>query len=391
MFTSIRKSKLVKLAAATAALGSIAAIGFVGNSPASADPQQFTALAGVGSDTTQDVLNALAGFENGISYTPLQSTAATGRQQVISFNATGTDCITTRTTGVSFNRPNGSTGGRRALSRAIDGTGYGTALCSGPADISGLVDFARSSGGPSGTTGALTYIPFGRDGVSFATYRAAGSPVTTLTRAQLTTLFTNGRTTIGGVSILPCGIQTSSGTYGFWNSVTTATAGQEDTATTECNAYLGRSQENDGAALKARGDAAQTAVPGTQVIIGFSAGAYAAKSNGAAAGAPPAGVLIGSVSDNGSGVNLGAPLTGTAPNLVPSATFFNDTIFGRRVYNVFPTTVITGFGNAPLKSIFVGPTSTLCSAVSTINTFGFLVAPDCGVTTITGDLVVGQL
>jgi hypothetical protein len=402
MFKSTRTSKMVRLAAAVAAACSIAAIGFAGNSPVNADPKQFTALAGVGSDTTQDVLNALAGSENNTSYPPLASSVATGQQQVISFNATGTDCISTRTNGLAFNRPNGSTQGRRALSRAQDGTGYGTALCAGPTDISGLVDFARSSSGPSGSTGLLTYIPFGRDGVSFAYYRAAGAPVTTLTRAQLNSLFINGRTTINGVSILPCGIQLGSGTKGFWETATGVTTAQEDAATNECNLLIDadpltpgvqpdRAQENDGTALKTRGDLAQAAVPGTQVVIGFSAGAFAAKSNGAAAGAPPAGVGIGSISDNGAGVNLGAPLSGTVPNLVPSSTFYSDGTFGRRVYNVFPTSVISGFGNLALKNLFVGPTSQLCVASSTINKFGFLVAPDCGVTTITGDLVSGQL
>ena len=62
MFKSTRKSKMVKVAAAAAAVGSIAAIGLVGNSPAQADPQFPSAFVGVGSDTTQDVLNALAGY-----------------------------------------------------------------------------------------------------------------------------------------------------------------------------------------------------------------------------------------------------------------------------------------------------------------------------------------
>ena len=49
---------MVKVAAATAAIGSIAAIGFAGNSPANADPKQFSAMVGFGSDTLQEVTNA---------------------------------------------------------------------------------------------------------------------------------------------------------------------------------------------------------------------------------------------------------------------------------------------------------------------------------------------
>ena len=368
---------------------------------ANADPKQLSAAVGVGSDTTQDVVNALAGFTNGFNYTPVQSSSASGSRQIISFDALPpagvTDtCITPKVGGPTFTRPQGSSAGRRALSRAIDGTKYGSAVCGGVQDVSGMVDFARSSAGPAGgDVGTdLTYIPFGRDGVSFAAYRAAGSPVTSLTRAQLTSLFTTGPQVIGGVRIVPCGIQTSSGTYSFWNTVTTASASAENTATTECNALLGRAEENDGTALKSRGDAL-AAVSGhasDQVIIGFSAGAFIAKSNLAAPGQPPATVGMGSISDNGSGTNLGSPVAGTAPNLTPSATFFGDSVFGRNVYNVFPTAVITSaFGNDDLKTLFVGASSAVCSATTTIQKFGFLPAANCGVTTIKGSLIAGQL
>lgn len=398
MLTSTAKKRLAAgLVATTMAAGL-----FTGS--ANADPAQYTALVGVGSDTTQDVVNALSGKANGILYTPIQSSAATGGRQIVSFDATAPagvadNCITPKLGAPTFTRPNGSTGGRRALSRAIDGTGYGSAEC-GIADVSGQVDFARSSSGPSGTTGALTYIPFGRDGVSFAYYRAAGEAgaVKTLTRAELDSLFTSGPATIGGVRIVPCGIQDGSGTYTFWNTAAGVSASEESSATALCNSLIpnslgGRAQENDGVDLKARGDALAL-LPGeanSQVIIGFSAGAFVAKSNLVASPTPPAGVGIGSISNNGSGTNLGSPVTGTAPNLVPNASFFNDGVFGRKVYNVFPTQVITGGGNNDLKDLFVGPGSKVCQSTAIINTFGFLVAPDCGVTTITGDLVAGTL
>lgn len=378
------KRRIVRVGAALAALGATLAIGFAGSSPANADPKQFQALAGVGSDTTQDVMNALAGFSAGQSYLPLQSSAATGQVQLISFDATGSNCIASKPTGINFDRPNGSGNGRAALSRAIDGAGWRSATpqCGGTIDVSGLIDFARSSSGPSGTGGPLVHIPFGRDGVSFAYFRAAGAPVTDLSQAQLNQIFSTGATTVGGVRILPCGIQTGSGTHSFWLGAIGVTSGQENTATAECNALLpaGRAQENSGADLLARGNAAQAANPGTQVIIGFSAGAFIAKSNGFAPGAPPAGVGIGSIT------GLGAPVSGSAPTLAPVATFYNSTTFGRTVYNVFPDHIIDGFGNAALKDLFVGSGSKLCGAASTINNFGFLVAPNCGVTTIRGAL-----
>jgi hypothetical protein len=382
---------------------------------ASADPAQFKAFVGVGSDTTQDVMNALAGRSNGILYTPLKSSDATGGTQIISFDATaasagaGDNCITTKTGAPSFTRPNGSSAGRKALSRAIDGTKYGSAECGGVKDVAGLVDFARSSDGPvAGDTATnLTYIPFGRDGMSFAYYRKNGAPVTELTRAQITTLFTTGPQTINGVRIVPCGIQDNSGTYKFWNSVSTASASQEASATSLCNGLGldpgtgGRAQESDGPDLKNRGDALALLAgeANSQVVIGFSAGQFIARSNGKATPAPGPGVGIGSISDNGSGVNLGNPVTGTAPNLSPVATFFNDTVFGRRVYNVFPTAVVTGPGNADLKSIFVDTdpgvanTAVICSEPYTTNIglLGFLPASDCGSTSLKGALISGQL
>ena len=128
MFKITRKSRLVKVAAATAAIGSLAAIGFAGNSPANADPKQYTdPIFGFGSDTLQDVTNAFAGFSNNINYTPLQTSAATGTKQIVSWDAfapgsdpTVVNCITTKTGAPQIQRPNGSTNGVRALSAAFN-------------------------------------------------------------------------------------------------------------------------------------------------------------------------------------------------------------------------------------------------------------------------------
>lgn len=390
------KATFVRAALATAAAGaSLAAV--IPTGPANADPKQYSAFHGVGSDTIEDVTNAFSGFSGTQAYTPLTSSAP-GFFQLASWDATGSACITTKIGGPTFNRPNGSGQGARALARALDGGGFGNASCGGPLDISGQIDFSRSSSAPSVAGTQLSYVPFARDGVSFAYYRADGSPVTSLTRQQLQALFTTGAQTINGVRILPCGIQTGSGTYSFWNSVTGANATTENTATTECNNLLGagvRAQENDAAAIVARGNAADAAVNGTQVVIGFSAAAFIAKSNGVTEDpAPPATVGIGAIGNNGSGVDLGSPVTGTAPNLAPVAAFYNDTVFGRSVYNVVPTAKIdSAFGNAELKSMFRGATSAVCQADATVSRFGFLPLPDasCGTTTLKGGYPTGQI
>ncbi len=402
LHTSTTK-RLALAVALTAALGA----SFSGGS-ASADPKQLTAFVGTGSDTTQDVMNALSGHANGFNFTPAQSSVASGQRQLISFNATniGTgvsdNCITPKVGGPTFLRPNGSTNGLRSLSRSMDGTGWGAAECGGITDVSGLVDFARSSSATSNATATdMTFIPFGRDAASFAYYRAggAGGPVTSLTRPQLTSLYTNGSIVASNgtenVTIIPCGIQTGSGTFTFWNTVHAASA-TENAATTTCNNLggTGRVQEHDAAGLKAKGDLANTATPGVQVVIGFSAANFIAKSNGVAIGNPATfNVGLGSISNNGAGVDLGNPVTvGTvAPNLTPSTTFYGSTIFGRDVYNVLPTAFVTGGGNNDLKTLFIGTTSGVCSSTTIIQQFGYLsLGASCGSTSMTGPLRSGQ-
>jgi hypothetical protein len=393
---------MVKVAAAAAAVGSIAAIGFVGNSPAQADPKQFDALAGFGSDTTQDVLNAFAGFANGINYTPVQSQDAT-KTQLVSWDAfPANQCITTATGAPTILRPNGSTNGQRILSRAFGGGTWGNATC-GQRDVSGIVDFARSSSPPAAAGTDLVFIPFGRDAISWAYSKPTGSPVTNLTPAQLSSLQVNGPAVINGTVIIPCGIQTGSGTYATWNGMLgLPTTGTPDTGTAFCNTGLvnpaipdpgGRLQESNGPELKLKADVLATTsnaicdgVAGgpavscadAQVIIGFAASSWIARSNGVGSVPPGPGVAIGSINGN-------SPVSGTAPNLVPNATFYADPVFGRDVYNVLPAETVDDIGNVQIQTMFVGPTSSVCQATATIQQFGFgLLGANCGSTTLTG-------
>jgi hypothetical protein len=397
MLTTTTKKRLALLATAGALLGAAA----MTSGGASADPQQFSAFAGVGSDTTQDVLNAFSGFARGTYFTPVNAGAANGYTQINSFDATGGGCITSKLNGPSYDRPNGSSAGRRALSRSLDLTGFGTAACGGVKNISGQVDFARSSAGPtSGDTGTqLAYIPFGRDAMSLGYYRAVGSPVTSFTRAQITSLFTTGPQTINGVFIVPCGIQTSSGTFQFWNQVTTATTAQENTAVGTCKAIGAaaglpeRSQESDPSFLKAKGDALELTNPGAQVVIGYSAGNFIASTNGTAPPPTPQSVNVGiaTITNNGNGVDIGNPIIGTTAPVEASPTFYNDVNFGRTIYNVVSNGRITGPGNAGFKYIFTntGPGS-ICAQTNTIRAFGFLPIATCGQLGLTGSYFSGQ-
>jgi hypothetical protein len=395
----IKRSKLVLVA-----LAATISVGLLAPSSVSADPKFADALVGAGSDTTMDVMAGLAGFANGNAFTPIQSSSDSGSKHIASWDsklASHTDnCIAPKLKAPTTYRPNGSSEGRRALSRAIDGSVYGPVdQCGGSKVVTGLFDFARSSSGPSsGDVGtALTYIPFGRDALSVAYYADSSvtTPVTDFTRAQITTLFTTGPQTINGVEVVPCGIQLGSGTYSSWNGMTTATTGQEAAATATCEAAgtVGRIQENDAAALKAKGDS--TALAGKQVIIGFSAANFIAQGNGVALSQLAAGVDLGTISNDGTGANLGAAYTTStvdgATVYAPSAVFYASTVFGRNVYNVFDTARVTGFGNNDVKSLFVGPTSAVCSAAGqeTVNAFGFSTITTCGSITLTGSLITG--
>jgi hypothetical protein len=388
------------LGAATAVIGLTAVIA-VGE-PANADPKQFSAFIGVGSDTTQDVVNAMAGFVplpagsgGGTNFTPVQSSAATGRVQLASWDATGTTCITPKAGGTSYLRPNGSTNGRRALSRALDGGTWpgATASCGGPKPTNGLVDFARSSAGVApGGSGPLTYIPFGRDGMSFGYWVEPGAtPVTTLTSAQLQALHNTGPITVGSTTIYACEIQNGSGTYQFWRDALGVTDGQIDTATAICSPVEANNlQENDGNGLAAAGAAVVAAQPAAnvQVVVGFSAANFIAQTNGKVTSQlpSPAGTV-----DLGSIDALGKPYTGPVGGPVaPSSTFYNSATYGRLVFNVVSTTRIgpPAGSNQDFKTMFVGSTSAVCLATTVITDYGFLtIGATCGDTSREGPLI----
>ena len=398
MMTSSNHARTVRTVAALAAAASLGSLIVSTSTPAGADPRPV--LVGVGSDTTQDVMNALGG----VGLTNPAPVVAEGKI-IASFDAfvggqTGT-CITPRAPGATFDRPNGSSNGRRALSRAIDGTPFTVtgSTCPAPAGsiVSGIIDFARSSAGPASGSGAgpLMYLPLGRDALSFAfTAPGVANPVTSLTSAQLQTLFSTGPQTINGVNVIPCSIQSGSGTFQSFNTAVGVTAAQMAAATTTCGAQI---QENDGNGLRTRANS----FPGSQVIIGFSAANFIAQSNGVATSQLTlGGVDLGAIVTPAG--NLGKPFTGTGSSLAPNSAFFANTTFGRTVYNVVQASKITGFGNPDLKKMFAQTpafgTPALCSpsAQATVNAFGFASLPigpgagNCGDTSLTGPLLTGN-
>ncbi|MER6219435.1 Ig-like domain repeat protein [Streptomyces sp900105755] len=335
-------------------------------SPAVADPDAgaFRQLVGVGSDTTQDVLNALAGDTiNGTSYSATAVKSADGAG-IASYDAiepgTGSTSskITTRSSGTAFARPNGSGAGRIALSESLTGVKDSTG-----ASVKDQVDFARSSGGPSASGTTLTYIPMARDAVGVA---VKGSALDTLTVDQLREIYTGQLTQLNGQTLHPKIPQSSSGTRKFFMNAIGVT---NDTLSPNVAVV----QENQ----------ANSALTEDGALVPFSVGSWIAQINGvspdysktaAAAGGHLASVQL--PGDDGAT----SPVTTVNGKLAPVNAYYENATFGRDVYNVVPTRSIDPtsiFFNKDLYDVFVtsgSHTAQLASdaAESVIAKFGFV-------------------
>ncbi|MFD7131379.1 substrate-binding domain-containing protein [Streptomyces sp. NPDC059894] len=311
--------------------------------PASADPgstTEYRQLAGVGSDTTQYVLNGLGDVV----------TNANGKI-IASYNATGSTTITTKDPATSpnctINRPNGSSAGITALNNDLTA---GT----------NCVDFARSSRGPADTSTAdLTFIPYAKDGVTYATDLGSTVP-TNLTKAQLASIYTNCTYTDASgatVTVQPLLPQTGSGTRTFWLSAIGITEAQVGSCVTQ------GIQEHDG-----------TAIANGSQLMPYSIAQWIAQGKGFSDVPNRRG------ESRLRSVNGLAPTTGSGTALALNTGFATD--FLRDVYNVVPTTKL---GNSVIAETFVGSASKVCAATSTITNYGFGTVSNCGATTLTGE------
>ena len=348
--------KRQNLARVGAALGAaVMALGLAVG-PASADPDPATdyrQLAGAGSDTTQDVLNGLG-------------LAVGGGDVIASWDARGTATITTKAAAQNANcqgmvRPNGSGQGRTAL-RASEGDG----LWQGK-NITGCIDFARSSSAPSSpsTTGNYTYIPFGVDAMTYAVHSAAvgdlGFP-TNLTRRQLEGIYKCVITRVNGIDVNPLLPQSGSGSRAFWLAQVDIL--EEEIPSYPCIDQRNNTiQEHDGRVLQ------WSLTNNSADIVPFSVGQYIAQGN---AGETHGGVLIDVENRRGNAVlgrvNGVAPTTGSAADPVLNTVF----PIVRDVYNVVPTHDIEGASpDAAIVSTFAGANSAVCQARPVVEAFGF--------------------
>ncbi|MFE5241904.1 MULTISPECIES: hypothetical protein [unclassified Streptomyces] len=229
----------VKTSVRIGAVAGAAALGLGIMSPvASADPApgDYRVLAGVGSDTTQDVGNGLG-------------ESIDGGTLIASYDATGSSTVKTRATGCTINRPNGSSAGITALNNAVD-------------NATGCIDFARSSRGPATSGTDLTFVPFAQDQVTVAVRGdSALNNNLDLTAAQLKAVYECTTTTLNGVTLTPLLPQSGSGTRSFFlSSIGNPTLGT----------CVGTMQEHNGVELDSAGD-----------IAPYSVAQYNAQVNGA--------------------------------------------------------------------------------------------------------------
>jgi ABC-type phosphate transport system substrate-binding protein len=316
---------------AVVGIGLVGALAFTA-SPANADPSgapTFRTLAGVGSDTTEGVLNGLSDVVvNG-----------SGEKQIASYDAFGSATIQTKATGCTINRPAGSGAGVTALVAALDGN-------------TGCVDFARSSSNNSASFAGknLTYVPFAVDAVTYAV-RSDSTISRRLTKAQLTTVYNCG----AGANFKPMLPQFGSGTRQFFlkslgfTDAADFTSQPNHTCIGQVDSTNAPLQENNG-----------TVITDPKQVVPYSIAQYLAQTT--------------AVTPDVHGKTVLGQLDGIAPTVLnTSSTMVRD------VYNVVPTNKLT---DAAYASVFVGAGSQVCTNANTIKRYGFAPHSACGDTTL---------
>jgi hypothetical protein len=284
-------------------------------------PPQYRELAGMGSDTTQTLMNALA-----------EIVTVNGTKVIGSYDAIGSTTVATKSTAAcaAVPRANGSSAGRDALLKSLQAN-------------DGCLQFARSSSskGTFTSTPSMTWIPFATDALTFAV-RGDGDVPRELTKNQIIAIFK-----CEVPSIQPALVQTGSGTRSSWLSYVGITEAQIAAGTYKClvpekdgGTFPGNlPQEHDGRELK------------KNQIMPYSAAVYQAQ-------------LYGTAPDR-----RGRSVIGVVDGIVP--TIIN-TGFGnlRDVNNIIPTAKVTDTNSTEYK-VFVGKDSLICKAKPQINLQGF--------------------
>lgn len=376
--------KVKKLVATVAVFGAGFAA-FSTGSTVQAEPVSNSYVV-VGSDTIEDVLNALA---NGTAITGSTVRVTQNGATIGSFDATGGPSIITKPGGVRFSRPNGSGEGYRALSSSIyEGvTASNNFFTSGtfqPAgqlssstmatslkniNIFGQVDIARSSSeDPAKKTGVTTLstegdtnatlvrVPFARDAFGLAFTQsladavcAAGQDSDTgagctpyLTKEQLKSLFSSTARNAGdtaGAAVIRVGTtdvpaqgvvpQVGSGTGKDFETKIVLSEAERLAAIAKGNVIYG--QEHDASTMS-----------GNQVAP-MAASRWIAMKNGASFDRSGTGVVLGAIYTD---VTLGkSPILGVPGSMTPNSEYYADTTWGRDTFLFVERARVT-LGNA---------------------------------------------
>ncbi|GEM_PF-709813 len=378
------QNKQWKLGAA-AGLASIALL--FGSVPAAqADPAPGTnpVLDGAGSDTTQDVMNALATVIKTNNGQPLIASYDAGAADRVAAGQLSASVKPGEKNDVAVPRPNGSGQGRAALIAAIDGTKLSNANGESSKELSrDVFEFARSSSGPGdkvAPNGRLAYIPFGVDGVTYAvkgtSFIPRNLPVGTKNDAPnavtLRNIYLGNVKEIKGtngqmIKVEPLLPQTGSGTRDFF--VAQLGLSKDDVKGVRSD----KLQENDGAALT-----------GDNQIIPYSIGQYSAQSRASYVSSQYPQAKIG---DRRNGAVLGFANGVNPQNSLKTASNTNFPML-RPVFNIVENAAITQGTpqyNAALAQTFVGPKSSVITAKSpggnnsVVSDYGFADIPANGI------------
>jgi len=288
-------------------------------------PPQYRALAGMGSDTTMDLMNALS-----------EVVKVDGVKVIASYNAIpGGPPVTTKDPALfpqckDYPRANGSSGGRDALQRSLQAK-------------DDCLQFARSSSGRGGRTTEIpmAWVPFATDALTFAV-NAFGTVPAQLSKAEIVAIFKCEEP-----DFQPALVQVDSGTRASWLSFLGITEAQIAEGAYPClvpradgGTFPGPlPQEHDGRTLKAN------------QIMPYSAAVYQAQMWRAA-------------NDRRGDAVLGV-IDGVAP------TVLNGAFSGiRDMYNIIPASKADD-GTSLEARVFVGTDSLVCKAKPEINLQGF--------------------
>lgn len=407
-------------------------------SPAQADTNttSATALASIGSDTADDVYEALSVLPSLSGDIANYKSVPIGRDVDTSANYPGAagrpaaaNCLTSA--------PRGSTEGKNGLRASMQGEAFvpldpTAPVNPGSTNYTGCAGVARSSSSsfPSGTAaGSMARIPFAIDAVAPAIQKNSTLPKK-LTLTFLKDLYTrNGAAgTAACFNSVPLVPAFSSGTRGFWASAlgisdydfsgTGGTIGTPPaTGTTWGSCVTGGAANSTGVGTGAgngnpgdrKGGATGTPIQehqgafldGTNQVLPYSVGQWLVQGSGVVTDIRGSAVLASvdftSTTNTVADLNVRHPFALNGQN--SASVGFRGTTgnLTRQIFTFVPRTLVdatftapaqqVGFTNVPAADVarfqqtFIGATSDVCAASSTILLYGFAIDPTCGTAT----------